>query len=138
MEQEPSQEELDELFEKAFGDIDESKILETERSEDNVSQELAQREELNWLTLDQLNRESKSLENQRYKDDTEHRKKLTTWAGVIVSFWLLAVLLILIGNTNQYKLDDSVLITLLGTTTLNVLGLMVIVLSDIFNKRKKE
>lgn len=80
--------------------------------------------------------ESKVLKNKRYKDDTEHRKVLSIWAGTLVSFWLVSVLLILTNNTNRFGLSDSVLMTLLGTTTLNVLGLMVIVLNDLFNKRK--
>jgi len=107
----------------------------SEATEDKESRTFAKKEEQNWPDLDQLANESKSLENQRYKDDTEHRKVLSTWAGTLVSFWLVAVILILTNNTIRFKLSDSVLIALLGTTTLNVLGLMVIVLNDIFNKK---
>lgn len=80
----------------------------------------------------------KEAELNRYNQDTQHRGNLSVWAGALVSFWLVSVLLILVGNNSSYKLHDSVLITLLGTTTLNVLGLMVIVLSDLFNKSKNK
>jgi len=90
----------------------------------------------NWTFLDNLENESKSLENERYKNDTAYRKVFSTWAGTLVSVWLVCVLLILTSNTNKFKLSDSVLIALLGTATLNVLGLMVIVLNGLFNKSK--
>lgn len=125
--------ELDKRIEEAFKNIRASKVSEV--PEDKESKSFAKKEEQNWTDLDKLANESKSLENQRYKDDTEHRKVLSTWAGTVVSVWLVCVLLILTNNTIRFKLSDSVLIALLGTTTLNVLGLMVIVLNDIFNKK---
>lgn len=117
--------------------LDKFKIPSTTDKPDKNSEVLAEKEALNWSKLDELERDKKSLENQRYREDTEHRKTLSIWAAVVVSFWLVSVLLILRNNTNILKLNDSVLITLLGTTTLNVLGLMIIVLNDIFNKGKK-
>lgn len=78
------------------------------------------------------------LENERYRQDTNHRSALIVWASTLVSFWLVGVFLILVNNTSFYKLDNSVLITLLSTTTVNVLGLMVIVLSDLFKHTPKK
>ncbi len=97
--------------------------------------EFAIKEESKWDNLDE---KSKFFEIERYKEDTQHRRTLSTWAGVVVSMWLLCVVLILIGNTRNYRLSDSVLITLLGTTTLNVLALMLVVLNDIFRNGKKD
>ena len=85
------------------------------------------------LSLEEKLKEAKL---NRYNQDTQHRNNLSIWAGTVVSVWLVSVLLILVGNNLNFKLSDSVLITLLGTTTLNVLGLMVIVLNDLFNKNK--
>lgn len=128
------EEDLDKLIEETFKSIQDSKRTEFGDNIESIS--FAEKEEKNWTSLDQLENEYKSLENQRYKDDTEHRKVLSTWAGTLVSIWLVSVLLILTNNTNRFELSDSVLIALLGTTTLNVLGLMVIVLNDLFNKSK--
>lgn len=68
----------------------------------------------------------------RYKGNTELRQSLAKVFTMIIAFWLLAVILILVGNNNKYKLNDSVLITLITTTTVNVLGMMLIILWDLF------
>lgn len=68
----------------------------------------------------------------RYNKNTELRGTLARVFTIIIAFWLLSVILILVGNTLKYKLSDSVLITLLTTTTIQVLGMMVIILWDLF------
>ena len=61
---------------------------------------------------------------------------LLLWApkyfSIVIAFWLLAVILILVGNNFNYRLSDTVLVTLLTTTTIQVLGMMVIILWDLF------
>lgn len=84
------------------------------------------------IDSDDLTLQKKRFENQRYKEDTESRKKLAYWAATVVSVYLLFVLIILILNYNIICLSDTVLSVLLGTTTLNVLGLMYIVLKGYF------
>ena len=80
----------------------------------------------------------KKLESERYRSDTKDRKWLAIWTAIIVSFWLLTVLCILILNERLlFCLSDMVLITLLGTTTLNVLGLSFIVLRGHFKDTKR-
>ncbi len=79
-----------------------------------------------------LNNQQKLLEISRYQEDTKSRKNLAFWSVIVVSFWLIAVLLILTVNHIFMKLSDNVLIALLGTTTLNVLGLSYIVLKAYF------
>ena len=68
----------------------------------------------------------------RYEKDTELRGTLSSVFTIIIAFWLLSVILILVGNNFKYRLSDSVLITLLTTTTIQVLGMMVIILWDLF------
>jgi hypothetical protein len=68
----------------------------------------------------------------RYKANTKLRRQLAEWATAVVSVWLFLVLTIL--SLNDGRLSDNVLMTLLGTTTLNVLGLMAIVLRGLFDK----
>lgn len=70
----------------------------------------------------------------RFDSDTKDRKWLAKWTAYAVSLWLLSVLLLLFFNEKlNICLSDVVLITLLGTTTLNVLGLSFIVLRGHFS-----
>ncbi len=57
----------------------------------------------------------------------------------ITSSWLGAVILILIFQGFKlwgFNLSNTVLIALLGTTTVNVLGFFIIVIQYLFNKEK--
>jgi hypothetical protein len=79
--------------------------------------------------------EERKFQNERYKSDTEDRKWLAQWTASAVTGWLIFVAIIL---TNNYGLSDTVLVALLGTTTLNVLGLSYIVLRGHFKASEKE
>jgi len=74
----------------------------------------------------------------RYDETTDLRNILAKVFTILITFWLLSVILLLTGNTSTYKLSDSVLITLLATTTIQVLGMMVIILCDLFPGEKEE
>ena len=103
------------------------------------SQEISsQQAEEEFKVWDDYERVSKKLRNDRYEEDTVHRRNLSSWAAIIVSVWLFAVILILTRNTSEYQLSDPVMIALLGTTTLNVLGMMVIVLKGLFFEENKD
>jgi hypothetical protein len=71
----------------------------------------------------------------RLNSDTSAREWLARWTAVVVAVWLLLVYFILIGNDKYFKLSDTVLITLVTTTTLNVLGLPIIVLRNLFPEK---
>lgn len=73
------------------------------------------------------------LRNKRYASDTTARNLLTIWASIIVTIWLTLALYIVC----RIKLSDTVKCMLLGTTTLNVLGLMYIVLKGYFRDDQK-
>lgn len=95
--------------------------------------------------LRKAEQQEKSLEHKkgeaeldRYLQDTLHRRSLVTWAATVVSFWLLCIVFVLTRNTEEYKLSDTVMVALLGTTTINVLGLMIIVLNDLFKGKKDD
>ena len=92
----------------------------------------AEQEFKDWDDYDRI---SKQLRNARYEEDTVHRRRLSTWASIIVSIWLIAVLFIITRNTSVYKLSDTVMVALLTTTTFNVLGMMFIVLRGLFENR---
>jgi len=75
----------------------------------------------------------------RFAEDTKHRKGLVSWVKYVVTLWLVSVLFVVTFNsTFSFKLSDSVLITLLATTTVNILGLAFIVLQGLFQINDKE
>lgn len=80
--------------------------------------------------------DDKSMREQRkarFSQDTRFRKHLANWVMTIVPSWLFLVIVILFfDGFNLLKLQTEVLITLLATTTVNVLGLAYIVLKGIF------
>ena len=68
----------------------------------------------------------------RYNQDTKDRSTLAHRTFWLIVGWLSAVVIILMYNTDSFFLSDKVLLMLLGTTTINVLGLAVIVLKGYF------
>lgn len=67
----------------------------------------------------------------RYGEDTNHRGSLVRWMKWVVSVWLISVLMIT-AFSSRLDLPSSVVITLLATTTANVLGLAHIILKGLF------
>lgn len=78
------------------------------------------------------------LKDKRYESDTNAREWLASWSATVVTIWLFFVLLTVVCNHDHFHLSDSVLNVLLGTTTLNVLGLSFIVLRGHFQSSSKE
>jgi len=73
----------------------------------------------------------------RFAEDTNHRKWLIFWVKCVVSLWLLCVIIVVAFNSIfQFNLNDSVLIALLTTTTVNILGLAFIVLTGLFKNKE--
>lgn len=84
--------------------------------------------------VDHLSKDVQYLE--RFKQDTKQRKVLVRWMMWVVSIWLAVVLVCTImGNVWCLKIDKQVLITLLATTTINVLGLANIILKGLFGPK---
>lgn len=75
----------------------------------------------------------------RFKIDTELRKHLAYCFTVIIFLWLASVVCILFFNDNLLvlNLSDTVLITLLTTTSVNVIGMMIIILKNLFPQQKE-
>lgn len=71
-------------------------------------------------------------ELKRFKSNTKNRSLLSIWTFAIISVWLIAVVVLLSCNF----LSDSVAITLLSTTTINIIGLPAIVLRGYFTLEK--
>ena len=81
---------------------------------------------------------SADVKTDRYKQDTKLRSELVHWLKWLINVYLLAIFVILLFNhICIFIISDVVLTTLLGTTTLNILGLMYIVLKGLFDNQKK-
>ncbi|SEB01288.1 hypothetical protein SAMN05660909_04709 [Chitinophaga terrae (ex Kim and Jung 2007)] len=70
----------------------------------------------------------------RFEIDTNLRKHLAYVFTAIIFLWLMAALCILFCNQVLLclNLSDTVLITLLTTTSVNVIGMMIIILKNLF------
>lgn len=93
---------------------------------------------------DLVKQQSYKHAQERYKQNTEHRRFLVNWVVFTNSSWLIAVIVIIIAHgaicedgKNLFHLPEGVMITLLATTTANVLGLALIVLRGLFEEDKK-
>lgn len=71
-------------------------------------------------------------ERERYKADTGLRNQLCKWIMFLIPSWLAVVFVILIISNFWGNLSTSVLCTLLGTTTVEVIGLPYIILEGLF------
>jgi|SRR5579859_5764362 len=77
------------------------------------------------------------------KQDIEERKKYARRFFILACFWLAAitVLLVLQGfgsfwfGLMPFKLADTVLLAVIGSTTVNVLGILYVVANYLFPKR---
>lgn len=88
--------------------------------------------------IEQLNKTVKSALIDRLRQNTLSRRYFVLWSSFLVSCWMWKVGEILVNNNDKYCLSDNVLITLLGTTTLNVLGIVAIAMHDLFNGKSEE
>lgn len=57
---------------------------------------------------------------------------------IVVSQWLFVVIcLVILVGLKSLKLNDSVIITLLGTTTVNIIGLPFVLLKGLYPQDKE-
>ena len=76
-------------------------------------------------------------------ENTSARKRLEKWAKYVISIYLFTVLfiLLLVGGLfgkDRLVLDQTVIVVLLSTTTVNIIGLGLIVLRGHFEHKKQE
>ena len=87
--------------------------------------------------VEDLEQEAKRIENKGRKQDIAMREE---YAGLIFRFvcYYMAfvfIILFLSGTPSSFKMSDSVLMTLLGTTTATVISLFAIVVNYLFPKK---
>ncbi len=78
----------------------------------------------------------------RVTENTSARKRLERWAKRIIVIYLLTVLFLVVACSNRFyplmAISDTVMITILSTTTVNIIGLGLIVLRGHFFLKEKE
>lgn len=74
----------------------------------------------------------------RYNDTSDLRKHSAYWVMVVVSFWLILVVsIVFFCGFECMKLEPSVIIALLTTTTVNIIGLPLVLLQGLYPKEKE-
>ena len=77
-----------------------------------------------------------SLKKKDVTQDIKLRKQIVWWVMGVVSIYLMVIIGI-IGSTGwQGRLEPIVLVTLLTTTTINILGLPLMIIHLLFPKKK--
>lgn len=77
------------------------------------------------------------------KGDSQDRSQRKDFAERIFTFTLIYMLFVFVilfisGTiTTNFHLSDNVLITLLGTTTANVIGILIIVVTYLFSRKRR-
>jgi len=100
------------------------------KSADPGVKELAEEEE------DKEGLRTKRLANDITEDDKNERKHYTSLIFTLVAMWLIMVLVVFVATGKGFlKYSDSVIITLLATTTVNVIGLFVIVANYLYHTK---
>lgn len=75
---------------------------------------------------------------ERYADTSSLRRRTAKWVMWIVSLWLAAVIIVLVcAGLEWVTLSNRVLIALLTTTTVNILGLPLVVLRGLYPKEEE-
>ena len=74
----------------------------------------------------------------RYNDTSDLRKHSAYWVMVVVSFWLILVVsIVFFCGFECMKLEPSVIIALLTTTSVNIIGLPLVLLQGLYPKEKE-
>lgn len=85
------------------------------------------------------------LEQQRILENTQARRRLERWATRLISFYLVAVFLLVIANgivelaigSGHSLISSGIMGAILTTTTINIIGLGLIVLKGHFHSPNK-
>ena len=88
----------------------------------------------------ELDIENQGLENQNLRANIESRRKYALGFFILACVWILVITLVLLlqgfgsfwWGKMPFKLSDNVLLAAIGSTTANILGLVVIVANYLF------
>ena len=124
---------FEELYRKLSESGDKSSI--NDHKYDRIEEDI-RKQELRKLELENAAREG---ENAGDDQDRLQRKEFADKIFDFVRNYMLFVCIVLFlkGITSQFYLSDSVIITLLGTSTSNVIVILIIVVTYLFSRKKK-
>lgn len=84
-----------------------------------------------------LNSHLKDAQVKRFLTDTSLRTVLVYFFSIVILLWLASVMVVVFLNDSFVKLSDNVMTVLLTTTTINVIGMMLIILRNLFPHNSK-
>ena len=124
---------FEQLYRKLSSSEDTSSV--NDHKYDAIEEDI-RKQELRRLELENAAREG---ENAGDDQDRQQRKEFADKIFDFVRNYMLfvCVVLFLKGITSQFYISDAVIITLLGTTTANVIGILIIVVTYLFSRKKK-
>lgn len=125
---------LDELLKKMSETPDSPNVV--ERKYDDIEEKI-RKEELRKLTLENEAREGENAgDNQDRAQRKEFAERIFSFVAMYMFF--VGLVVFLCGHQfSSFNLSDTVLVTLLGTTTANVIGILIIVVTYLFSRKKK-
>lgn len=125
---------LDDKLKKVSEASDSSDV--SEKKYDDIEGRIKEQE----LRKLQLENDARKVENESESQNKQQRKDFAERIYSFASIYMLGVFLMLFisgTETINFRLSDNVLITLLRTTTANVIGILVIVVTYLFSRKKK-
>jgi hypothetical protein len=93
----------------------------------------------NWseMAKEEINLRGGELLNEITKSELELKKGICVWVKWVVSVYLIFIAYILLLLVlNEGKLESSVVIALLTTTTINILGLPYMIIKSLFPEKR--
>ena len=118
----------------SFKELKEKIQLELKELEPKISSE---EKHLSKLELEVYEKAEKEAKLKSLIQDIEERKKYAWWIFWVLVVWLFAILVIIIlVGTHTLELSDTVIVSLITTTTINVAGFFLIVTKYLFPDHK--
>lgn len=125
---------LDDKLKKVSEASDSSNV--SEKKYDDIEGRIKEQE----LIKLQYENDARKVENESETQNKQQRKDFAERIYSFAAIYMLGVFLLLFlsgTETINFKLSDNVLITLLGTTTANVIGILIIVVTYLFSRKKR-
>lgn len=116
------------------------KLIQTGKTYDDFTTAAEERESKRRREYLELNARANTIFTrlERYADTSSLRRRTAKWVMWIVSLWLAAVIVVLVcAGLEWITLSNRVLIALLTTTTVNILGLPLVVLRGLYPKEEE-
>lgn len=127
---------IDEIFNDLNSSPEHNKFHSTEKAYSNIVDALM-RERIENMRLENEARKGENIGNEQNRNQ---RKEFAERIFSFVSLYMFFVFLLLFLSGCEYAyfhLSDTVLVTLLGTTTANVISVLVIVVTYLFSRKQK-